>query len=254
MILSIPVMLLALWGAAAPGAKVEVLWEQVAGGVRTKGLLGEMSEGEFRRLALEFLGPEKVTVGQVVLYGSKEDEEKAAGKPGTDVSYEWWRTLLRRHGLGCPEMREAIQIGPAIVERSVDRKCRTKRVILLGEKDPLVRRIDGAEVEILHIVFQSLAKGKKIWGRKVMRLQFYARTRSTVSTDLARKLLWEMRELSGMPELTVALRNDAWFIEDSAFPIIYPFDGPVRRIPTKQEYQVSEAGCVWFDPGPVSCW
>ena len=254
MILGVPVLLLALLGGDAPEAKVEVLWEQVAGGVRTKGLLGEMSEEEFRRLALEFLGPEKVTVGQVVLYRSKQDEQKAAGKPGTDVSYESWLSLLKRWGTACPEVREALQIGPAIVERSVDRECRTKRVVLLGEKDPLLRRIDGAEVEILHIVFQPVERSENTWGRRLISLQFYVRTQADVSIDLARQLLVEMKQLSGMPEIIVVLRNDAWFIEDSLFPVIYPFDGPVKHIPTKEEYQTSQAVCGSSERGRIGCW
>ena len=247
-------ILTALLLVTALRADYEVWWERTADPVRSMGLIGEMGEAELRERALKFLGPERVKVGQVVLYRSKEDLKRAAGKAGTDVSYESWLTLLKYRGTGCPEMTEITKIGRGIVQRSVDRQCRTKRVLLRGEKDPLFRRVDGAEVEILHIVFQPLDYSEKTWGRKLMCLQFYARTKSDVSTELARKLLLEMRQLSGMPEILVVLRNDAWFIEASAFPVIYPFDGPVKHIPTKEEYQVSQATCGWLDPGPVNCW
>ena len=247
-------MLAALLLVAPLRSDYEVWWKRAAGAVRTMGLMGEMGEAELREVALEFLGPERVKVGQVVLYRSHEDLERAAGKAGTDVSYESWLTLLKYRGTGCPEMTEITKIGRAIVQRAVDRECRTKRAVLRGEKDPLLRRVDGVELEILHIVFQPLREGEKIWGRKVMRLQFYVRTEAPLSRELARELLLEMKQLSGMPEITVSLRHDAWFIEHSAFPAVYPFDGPVKHIPTKEEYQVAEVGCVWFDPGPVSCW
>jgi len=247
-------MLAALLLVAPLRSDYEVWWKRAAGAVRTMGLMGEMGEAELREVALEFLGPERVKVGQVVLYRSHEDLERAAGKAGTDVSYESWLTLLKYRGTGCPEMTEITKIGRAIVQRAVDRECRTKRAVLRGEKDPLLRRVDGVELEILHIVFQPLDYSEKVWGKKSMCLQFYVRTKSEVSIELAREFLLEMKELSRMPEILVVVRNDAWFIEDSAFPAIYPFDGPVEHIPTKEEYQVSQATCGWLYPGPVSWW
>ena len=215
--------------------------------VRSRELIGKISKSEFVALASEFLKSKDITAGAIAVYGSKRDRV-LAGPYGVDhCSYDLRRSIMdyNYQPPSCPEVKEAIRIGSAIVVRTVDSNRRRSRDLIQGSTNPLILDGSGPNIEILHLTLsQNLGR---------VGVQAYIRTNSSVNTVAARSLTERVRDMTGVRDVLVSLRSDVWFFNECEFPTLYPFEihgkVPNREEWYKTKYAVCSASAQW----PTNC-
>lgn len=221
---------------------------------RQRIIVGVMSEVEFERVAIGFLGSQQVSLGKVVAYASASDRLIAGPRGFTSWSYSLWRSSVqdyRKTHSGCPALREALKIGTGIVIRTASSDCRRTRTILRGTTDPLRMQVAGAEFEILEIDIKAISS--KAGERRVF-AGLYARTASAIKLGLAESLTSYLVGVTGVRIVGVAIRPDVWFVTESGFPTIYPFEesGPLPN-PGRWEMIPSARCSTWNKNREVTC-
>ncbi len=212
-----------------------------------------MNDEEFATLASKILAPQEITLGAVVIYRSARDRVLAGERSFSHCSYGDWQALLNRHNpsrTGCPEVKEAVKIGPNILLRTVDHNCQRESRLLTGNANPLELTVNGRAVQVLHLSFSRPA-GKKNNDRVTSHI--FVRGDGPVSKPFARAVADQIRVLTSAPNLSVTLRADTWFINECKFPAWYPFEERRTR-PTKEEFMRTRyASCSVFGSWPMQC-
>ncbi len=209
--------------------------------VRSRVLMGPVSDGEFTRMVSEILGANVIKLGRVLVYGSTADRV-ISGPHGLDhCTYETWRSRIdayRRTQLGCPEVHEAIKVGANIAVRGADRTCRSWEVLLQGTANPRHLTVaGGADAEILELRIGGTGPADEHIGAGLA-----VRTHGPVTVAIARDIAAQIRAVALVGGITVEVRSDKWFFSDCGFPTFYPFEEP--EVPTMEEYlQTKYAAC-----------
>ena len=221
------------------------------GNVKYGGMVGEFSDEAVQEQAMKFLNEEGVSMGVVTLYPSRY---MYGFLVPDDTSYQRVLRAVEELGPVCTELKQVLKWESGMLFRAVDRDCNVLKRILLGEGDPLRITVDGDEVELLWVTFRGGFEDTD----RAPNTSLFWRTRSGLSEELARRLYEEtLRVIGPWPRpsfVRVILRNDAWFLSESNFPLRYPFDESPPPLPTEEEYARSpQASCMGYADEPPSC-
>ena len=202
---------------------LKVISELAGPHVRYRSVAGKLTDQAFEAIASQFLGPQNITLGAIAVYGTLRDHVLAGPRGFDHCSYGHWRSVIDRFDpqQGCPEVKEATKIGSSIVIRSVDHGCRRSSRLLQGKAGPLDFVVAGTVIRVLGMSF-SRPMGKS--NERRVRVELYARSSGAVSVELAKGLIAQIRETTGVGEFGVELRSDQWFITDCGFPALFPFE------------------------------
>lgn len=231
---------LALAATALLAQEVKTVSDFEDGRVRYRTVIGGIAPADFAKMAADTLGPEGVTLGVLTAYGSPETYAAAGAPGGPQCNFESWRsrvTAWDRTKLGCPEVQQAVKIGPNMVVRTIGRDCRRA---VDGSSGALGLFLGGANFEILHV---AVGGGSA---------RFYVRTDRPPSGKLARSALQSLAVATGVRNLSVTLRSDKWFCDDCGFPAYYPFED--LEIPSRQAFlRTKAATCTMDGGGSIQC-
>jgi len=228
-------------------ADLQVISDYQGENIRHRTLIGKLSKSEFVALASEFLKSQEIRAGTIAIYGSARDRV-LTGPYGVDhCGYDLRRTIMDHNYQppGCPEVKEAVKIGSAIVVRTLDSDCRRSSDLIRGTTNPLILDGSGTKLEILHLALsQNLGR---------VGVQAYVRTKSSVNTLAARSLTERVQALTGVRDVFVSLRSDAWFFNECEFPTLFPFEIQ-GKVPTREEwYKTKYAVCTALSQWPTNC-
>ncbi len=170
-----------------------------------------------------------------------ERTDAAVGKP-TDVTYEGWLHLYNLYYFRVLPGADAIAIDGNATMRVRDAQGKVSSQVLAG-KDPLMLSLKGTSFEIIHISASSiLAEYQDVPG-ETLEIHFFVRTDSRPTVGRARLLTKHLIAQTGYRNISVSIRKDPWFIEDSDFPYVYRFL-PDVRVPSFAGYRKApEARC-----------
>jgi hypothetical protein len=163
--------------------------------------------------------------GQLIVVRSAADAAWFAGKGMSDVDVEWWRTeYIRQRSSPYPVARITATKRACVLQ--VRATTGTIKRVLCGGDDPL--RIDAeGKYEILIISPSYTRQGTPEHNSGVLKATVFVRLLDTRQPGAPNISLWfRLSELLSIPVLDVRVRPDLWFIEDTAFPVLYPFQQP----------------------------
>jgi len=240
-------------------AQTEVIWDTHNGPLSTRGILAKLNDSQFRLEVLRLLAQQHVRIGHLIVYSSLGDQYTAGGQGGTNCTYDRWRSVLLARGLNkmrtCPVISEAVKIGDAILMRTIDANCHSRQVLLEGKADPMEVELSGIKYQIVNIVIQPFNMRTSTVEDRFSPVHFFVRTDHEVTTDRGKELLGLFQGVTGVPDITVVLRNEQTFAMHCDFPLLFPFATLPTPIPTKEQYLRSkEAVCVALKQWPPRCY
>jgi hypothetical protein len=247
--------------ALAQPTRVKVIQESRAGSTRNLTLIGKLDERRMEEKALEVLSAPEITMGRLLVYPSEESSRIVFRENQESCISQGLFTFLKDNGLPtnplrCPEVSEAIKVGPNILLRMVGADCRTRTRLLRGRFNPLIIRALGEQHEILSVSIWIASKSKEVWGQEYPGIAVFVRTHAKLGTPLAREISAQMKGTSGARDVLVVVRNDVNFGKDCKFPQPYLFGGLASM--TENEGSVPKSGgeviCVDLYPHPSRCW
>lgn len=173
---------------------------------------------------------------------------------GRGSNFENWRYRVDLDlQSGWEPIRDIAQVnvvnGEAVLR--VRREGRVSRHVL-RERDPLRYTIDGQEFEILEIygdLAGSEVKTEYLDGGMlpvsrcsncVPYFDIAVRTSGELRISAFRELVRRLARIDVPADLYVSLRQDTWFVPSSTFPLLYAFDEPTPRLPSKEEYEAAK--------------
>lgn len=214
-------------------------------------VVGDANSKAVRREAASFLKQSTQPLAAIVVAQSKQAASDATGKGSTDVGYSAWQNRLRsRTSEKCLPLIFGLRIGPDSALRSVDEECHITQMQTSGSKDPFLLKLDGYEGRILHVSIQKARLGNPpLWAL------YFIMTGSPLSEHLARSFLESLQHAAPMPNATVVLRNDPWFITSDRFPLVYELNGAPTKLPTEEQFEEApEVRCGLVSNTEINCW
>jgi hypothetical protein len=224
-----------------------VLGEVTRAGVSQKGVRvtsGSFREGYVVRLAqAELAKKSHPNFVRVDIYGDKGGAPLP--KPPGDLTYGYWRRLYEAQRGLQNELAEMISIGTNAVLRMRDAGGKVSRRVLAG-RDPLQLEVQGDRLEIVYFGFS--APGPYI----LQCVDVYIRTDASLRTEVGLELLGALRPIFPDLEVSVSLRNDAWFILEPSYPFYNPLIED-QQPPTEEEYRKNRTLRCGYWTGSASC-
>jgi hypothetical protein len=167
-------------------------------------------------------------------------------KPLSGYSFEYWRNFYNKLVNSPNEIAEMISIGNDAVLRVRNRSGHLTRRVLRG-KDPLRLEEEEGDLELLHVAID--------WGSpyRLSRVDIYARTGSTLGEDTGMRLWKKLRPLFPSFDLFLYIRNDGWFVYESSYPFVNPFEGESPP-PSRERYNRTQTLSCGSWEGAPSCY
>jgi hypothetical protein len=222
------------------------------GAARSVTLVGVPKANEIASQAEHFLGSSGVTLGRLIVYESEHAAKLAIRETYLQCAVEGVSSFLSANDLypepmHCPVVWEVVKIGPNMLQRWVDRSCRTRRALLRGNSDPLFLSLEDALYEILHVSIQVDHPSTLAGDGRFPSIGIYVRTTSNLSTseDAVKRILSDIKDRSGARQVGIRVRNDALFAHHCAFPVLYLFDDspPIIAAPGDPRLRGAELDC-----------
>lgn len=234
----------------ACGAEVLMQLEQPEASWRV--LVGETASGASRDQVASFLRTAKQPLAVMIVAETERAAYRVTGKGSTDVGYLAWRNRLgpRTADHSCSPTLYGLRIGSNSALRSVDAACRTAQVHVTGSGDPFEICANGTKGRLLHVHIEKTRLGKPpLW------VQYFIVTDSHLSKERALAFLRELQRAAPMPNASVAVRGDPWFITSERFPMIYELEGHPGSLPTKKEFErAPQVNCGAMSNSTANCW
>jgi hypothetical protein len=227
------------------------------GAVRSVTLVGLPEANEIASQAEHFLGSPDVALGRLVAYEAENTAKLAIRETYLQCSVEDVSSFLIANGLypepmRCPVVWEVVKIGPNMLQRSVDRNCRTQKTLLRGNSDPFLISSEGTSYEILHVSMRVDNPSVLAGEGQFPSIGIYVRTIANLSKseDAVKRILLDIKDLSGARHAGLRVRNDALFAHHCAFPVLYLFDDspPNVAAPNDPRLRGAELDCSSVHP------
>ena len=180
---------------------------------------------------------------QLIIYGDKGGPPLP--KPTAQITYDHWRGLYDSAANSPNEIAEMISIGADAVLRMRDANGNINRRLLAG-KDPLHIEVQGDQFDVVYLAFSG--SGPYALHRVDAYIRASAKLKAEVGLQLLRVLQSKLQEL----EVSVSVRNDAWFIHEPTYPFFNPFTEALTP-PTAEEYDRTKTLRCGFWSGTASC-
>lgn len=180
-----------------------------------------------------------------------QDRWWATGIGHTEITYAKWEYYYRNYASEPLPMAEAIAIGDSAVLRFRDENDKVERVVLSGA-DPLVLDVEGTRFEILHLRFRTVPKVRLGQEVEPLGARFFIRTDGKLTNELGIKATRILADRVRLQNVIADFRNDAWFITDGSFPLVYPFE-PWATPPSFEDYYRSVSMLCEIEPERISC-
>ena len=151
--------------------------------------------------------------------------------------YEDVATAIERHILPKWPVCRVISIGESAVLSFRDASG-TREALLMGQTDPRVLSIAGAQYTILHFGLEGNSDDP---GAYVAR--FFIKAGPTITVKGALSVLTMLQKLLPLMLVDVKIKTTAWFIEDPQFPSVYPFEDKLVLPPLPLYLSQSSISC-----------
>lgn len=170
---------------------------------------------------------------------------------GTPASNTYENTMAMINGLGLPEVPIARLIAvQGVALLSYRDKNGYDEHIVAGAADPTHFAIQGTDFQLLH--FRLTEPGPALQPDDYSLTMFF-KALPDVSISACVALTERMRDLTKVPQLSVEVRRDAWFIGAFIFPAVFPFAKDLNP-PTALEYMVRpHTACGFSHRGKIRC-
>lgn len=207
-----------------------------------------ISVSRIQRLANKLKG----NSGRVFLLSVFENKDAAlqtiAGKGHTDGTYsEAVARLYAAQRRSSFRMVRLVSVYGNTIIQAVD-GSNISRTVVAGV-DPISFAVGGKTCEILEIYFARQPRPTRADGRNPAIVKVYLKTDVLPSIAEAEAISNAIEEKFRHRNVVVHLRPDTWFLEDSEFPLWYPFDAG-RTPPPLEDFRSSgEISCVANDDG-----
>ena len=187
---------------------------------------GQFNEAHLDRVArTELMRKPRVGFLQISLYG----RGGGAPLPKPDhVTYEYWRGLYNQMEKSEYEVAEVTAVGDDVVLRRHSADGRVTRKVLAG-RDPLQLAVAGQDFEIVYFAFSAPSL------YIAQRVDVYIRTGAILQPESGLELLRMLRPVFPGLQVSVVVRNDAWFVGQSTYPFVNPFIED-QRVPSAVDY------------------
>jgi hypothetical protein len=193
----------------------------------------EFTEGRITGLCRDVLKDLHPGLGDVWFFTSEAAvTDYRNGKLSDHISYDTWRRSYD-HLKDLRPVARMISISDSsiLLFRGADGAV-TRRV--LSGKNPLDVTVDGGkEVHLL-----DLAPTLRNYQSSEYRINVFAWTPEALTEDLGLRVIADLKPKLPFPEISLFVRNDPWFIDDTVFPAFPPFV-PEFAPPAKAQYIVS---------------
>jgi hypothetical protein len=116
---------------------------------------------------------------------------------------------------------EAAKLGNSIVVVTLSSSCERTERLLRGERNPLELSVGERKLQILDIGFWPISSNRnerRLWAG------FDLRSDGSISVELAKAAIGEIRRDTGGERLVVELRPELWFKGSCGFPAFFPFE------------------------------
>jgi hypothetical protein len=170
---------------------------------------------------------------------------------GKSSNFENWRYRIELDlKSGWEPVKDIAQVnvvsGEAVLRLRKD--GRVSRYPLSG-RDPLKYTIDGQTFEILEIYGDLMGLDVKTeyldGGMLPIRtcvdcvpyFHVAVRTSGELRMPTFRELVKRLAQIDVPADLSISLRQDTWFVPSGTFPLLYAFDEPTPKLPSKEEYE-----------------
>lgn len=230
----------------AIAAKAEtVLGELNRAGMREKSIKvdpGSFTENNVVRLCrVELRRKPRANVTILHVYG--ERGAAPLPQPVHGHTYEYWRGFYDSQSQLPNEIAEMVAIGKNAVLRMRDASGRVTRRVLAG-RDPLLIGLQGTRFEIVHLAFSPARP------YIFQRASVYVRTAEPLETAPGLELLGILRPVFPDLEVSVYIRNDAWFIHEAGYPFFNPLVED-EIPPSPDEYRTPTLRCGHWTGAPA---
>jgi hypothetical protein len=248
--------LVALVWLASATAQSSTLWEWKLGPFYTRSVLwdaAELTEPNLRTLYGQLSRELKDNRAWTVeVFTDKADAgHESAGKMVAETDYDRWLGLYNEFGRRLLPMAEILAYEKNAVLRLRNSAGACSEVVLSGEN--FLRVPMGAvEFEILKISYHPLPPSTEPSSGDEAMVSIYVRSPALPNEDQARQFSLLMQKRLQQKRIIVAFRNDAYFLTDGRFPVVYRFD-PTARPPSREQYEQSETMYCFCELPGIQC-
>jgi hypothetical protein len=211
----------------------------------------QFTAGAIERVAHEFVAQnakQKVLLRLTV--GTDHDELMASLTGSPNNTYEKTKRGIETVGLPKQPIAQVWARGGAVVLRYRDAGGYWEK-LLSGGADPTRFVESGVEFQLLH--FQLFEAGAAVKPERRYSIHLYLLVRPKMSIRSAMGITRRLYQLTGLPLVSVSIRQDRWFIEDPAYPLVYRFTEPIE-LPNDFQYTFGpRVGCIFDAKTGLGC-
>ncbi len=246
------VWFLVFFSAAIASPAATVFLERGGGGVWESAII--LRPEEFDRPRVEQLSQafikshSKFNLLKFSVFTDKSDAGATLWGQHSHFGFDSWSHWFAKHARSRPAMAEIIAIGRSVIMRLRYADGRIVRTQLKGD-DPLQLVVLGSRLEILYVVIHSATP--EMFNSKDIKVDFLIKAIGPISPQVARGLLYLLRQSLSIPNVGIRVRNDSWFL-DFGLPYVYPFE-VAQMLPSREEYLRSLHITCFSSVNAVSC-
>jgi hypothetical protein len=186
-----------------------------------------------RHLAGEFVTASKsFRLAMLQVYTDEgEANVSRSGKLSTHTTFGGWRHLYDE--MQYP-VAETVVTRDGAVHRVRYRNGVVRKEVLNG-KDPLTLWVRGMAFEVLKFILWVPWNATRLLSADQVTIRAYLVTPTLIDAGIAKAVSSVIVDKLGVRDTLVYIRNDIWFVDETHFPIFYPFS--IALPPTYEEYQ-----------------
>lgn len=158
----------------------------------------------------------------------EEDQANPFPRMG-DLKFEEWLAFQRKLGELNWRIAELTAFDGRAVLRIRNGEA-TSRLLLEGSTDPLIWKVDGAQLEILHVAFPQLS-----WATTFQEVHVFATSSEPVPKETLSRWFKTLKERLHARLKVLTVQNTPWFVFDDEFPMYYWFE--TAEPPTRAEFE-----------------
>jgi hypothetical protein len=176
----------------------------------------------------------KYSFGRLLIATDEQDFGSASNQPIIDMTAAGWRIAYEEER-NAPFPVAAVTVAGKECALQVRDKSGAITKLTMTDRDPLIMTNRRDQYEFLHLTGGYVdGRLRETEGDRV-RVTVFLEAKSDSGVVLAPEVWLSLSKLLGTKALWVNVRPDHWFIDDSDFPVLYPFRSPVATPPTLGE-------------------